>query len=223
MLDRKFRVLGVGSRLKILSSRPSTHTDKFGGTSNSVYAEVIGIGIIEPQEILQREPFLTVECSPFSDGDSLLLASPNAAPTIAEYRASLSESAALCESLSDVAKPAPGTPPSQVFLRGSGGWSLVKCVNKVLEVRNALREGGNGDDPASDTAVVRLSALACTAHLPGEDRLKAMELAQQGQLAGLLEYVQSALKEEGQRRLAVKALAGALGGGGEGSSRSSPD
>ena len=86
MLDRKFRVLGVGSRLKILSSRPSTHTDKFGGTSNSVYAEVIGIGILEPQEILQREPFLTVECSPFSDGDSLLLASPNAAPAIAEYR-----------------------------------------------------------------------------------------------------------------------------------------
>ena len=121
-----------------------------------------------------------------------------------------------------MAKPAPCTPPSQVFLRGSGGWSLVKCVNKVLEVRNALREGGNGDDPASDTAVVRLSALRARRNSQrGPSEGDGAGTA--GQLAGLLEYVQSALKEEGQRRLAVKALAGALGGGGEGSSRSSPD
>lgn len=212
MLERKFKVLDVGSRLKVLSSRPATHTDKFGGTSNSVYAEVIGIGILQPTEILQREPFLTVQCG---DEDSLLLASPDAAPAIAEYKASLAESAALCESLAEVAKPPPGTPPSQTFVRGSGGWTLAECVGKVLEARELLRCGGLGcatDEPESEASIVRLSALACTAHLPGEDRLKAMKLAQQGQLSAVLEYVQAALKEEGQRRLAKKALSNVLGG-----------
>ena len=53
--ERRFRLHEVGTRLKVLSVRPSTHTDKFGGSSSSVVAEVIGVGIIEPQAVLQRE------------------------------------------------------------------------------------------------------------------------------------------------------------------------
>lgn len=37
---RRFKLMSVGSILKILSWQPSTHTDKFGGTSSSIRAEV---------------------------------------------------------------------------------------------------------------------------------------------------------------------------------------
>lgn len=38
--ERKFRLMPTGTKLKVLSSRPSTHTDKFGGSSTSVLVDV---------------------------------------------------------------------------------------------------------------------------------------------------------------------------------------
>lgn len=116
------------------------------------------------------------------------------------------------EGLDDVAKPK-NTPPSKSFERGSNGWSLTDCVESVLEVREALRSSGLGysvDEPDSAGNTLRLSALACTAHLSGEMRFQAMELAQQGSLVALLEFVQAELEQEGQRRLAAKAISNAF-------------
>ena len=68
MKDRRFGLLEVGSRIKLLSVTPSVHRDKFGGSSPSFKAEVIGVGLLEPAAVLQKMPFMTVrpadeECS----------------------------------------------------------------------------------------------------------------------------------------------------------------
>ena len=68
MKDRRFGLLEVGSRIKLLSVIPSVHRDKFGGSSSSFKAEVIGVGLLEPAAVLQKMPFMTVrpadeECS----------------------------------------------------------------------------------------------------------------------------------------------------------------
>ena len=207
---RKFRLMATGTRIKILSSAPSTHTDKFGGSSVSVMAEVLGVGIIEPQQVLQHEPFLTVNAS---DEDTVLQSCEYAASSISEWEKELAEAANLCESLDEVAQPQ-GLSPSQSFSRGSGGWSLEKCIQGVLDARADLRCNGMGcevDEMENEVSLLRLSALACTAHLPGEARFDACELAQRGELSVLLQYVGDALKEEGQRRLANKALTGLFG------------
>jgi len=59
--ERRFQLLDIGSRVRVLSVKPSTHTDKFGGTSSSLLADVIGVGVLEPETVLgestaQREP-----------------------------------------------------------------------------------------------------------------------------------------------------------------------
>ena len=48
------RHLEVGSRVKLLSVTPSVHRDKFGGSSPSFKAELIGVGLIEPAAVLQK-------------------------------------------------------------------------------------------------------------------------------------------------------------------------
>merc|ERR1719215_2061678 len=73
MKDRRFGLLEVGSRIKLLSVTPSVHRDKFGGSSSSFKAEVIGVGLLEPAAVLQKMPFMTVrpadeECSLLSAG-----------------------------------------------------------------------------------------------------------------------------------------------------------
>lgn len=247
MQNRQFRVLPVGSRLKVLSCKPSTHTDKFGGSSLSMLAEVLGVGIIEPEDIVQKEPFLAVTCD---DDDCILSEPPTGAPagaatqTISESRAlewhaELAEAATTCQSLDDVASLEAVSKGQGKTSRwregGTGDWTLAEAVKAAMELRSELRlDGGSagGDDAqtaddaataetadeaateaaaateADPLATLRLSALASTAHLPGELRLEAMELAQAGQLSALLALVVDALQEEVRRRLAVKALAG---------------
>ena len=70
MQDRRFALLEVGSRVKLLSVTPSTHRDKFGGSSASYKAEVIGVGLLEPAAVLQKMPFMTVR--PAEESCSLL-------------------------------------------------------------------------------------------------------------------------------------------------------
>ena len=55
--ERRFALEPIGARVKVLSTRPSEKTDKFGGSSSSVLAEVIGVGIIEPASVLEKMPF----------------------------------------------------------------------------------------------------------------------------------------------------------------------
>ena len=56
-----------------------------------------------------------------------------------------------------------------------------------------------------------LSALAATVHLPGEQRLEAMALAREQRSASrVARFVEAALREEGRRRLALKALYAAV-------------
>lgn len=227
LVERKFRLLGVGSRVKVLTQRPSTHTDKFGGTSNSVLAEVIGVGIIEPDEVLQREPYMSVTCGV---NDAMGAAQyDHTEAELAEWHEALVGAAMQCAQLGDVALT--GTPPGPGTDMSTKDWSLPECIDSVRQLRRELQLGRSGGDDvdvaeamgvADSCAVVdeaastlQLSALASTAHLPGALRLEAMELARQGPtaLASLLELVQEALLEEARRRRAVKAIASALEGG----------
>jgi hypothetical protein len=209
MRERKFELIGVGTRVKVCSTRPSTHTDKFGGTSSSMLAEVIGIGIIEPESVLQREPFLTVMCD---DDDGLFLPPIDAPAGVgtaisaekqAEWQAALTEAATACASLSEMAETKMTPPPSQ----STPPSTLLDCVDRVVRLRNELHPP---DEDVEST--LRLLALACTAHLPGESRVQAMELAQQGELSRLLALVTELLQAEAGRRRARKALEDAFKG-----------
>jgi len=194
--DRQFALHRYGSRVKLLSVKPSTHTDKYGGTSASLMAEVIGIGLIEPAEVLEKMPFMTVECP---EEDELLPPPPVEADEEV-LLASLTDAAALCESLDDV--DSFKGPLSQETDRREGGWSLSGCVERVIELRGC---GG-----ASDGSRLVLSALAATAHLPGQQRLEAMAMAREQTAPRLVEWVETALQEESRRRLALKALYAAV-------------
>lgn len=212
MRERRFALEPVGARVKVLSVTPSTHTDKFGGTSQSVLAEVIGVGIIEPR-VLEKMPYMTIE-EPGDDG--LLQPLEEPLDGAAKRTADLAEAAALCETLEEVACfKGPLTRQTERELcnkGGGGGRSLGECVERVLELRSggAAAAGGDGgmdggDEVCASSRLV-LSALAATAHLPGATRYEAMCAASRGQAAQLVELVAGALDEEGRRRLALKAL-----------------
>jgi len=194
--ERRFQLLDIGSRVRVLSVKPSTHTDKFGGTSSSLLADVIGVGVLEPETVLAKMPFMTIECA---DDDALCVAPADTPADTAAWASKLAEAAALCESLETVTSYK--GPLSVASEQGADGeWSLGNCTDRVL----ALREG----DDVSDGSRLRLFALASTVHLPGEMRLRAMELAQRGELTELVTSVEEALQAEGRRRLALKALSG---------------
>ena len=227
MRERRFAVMPIGSRIKILSVRPSTHVDKFGGSSASLMAEVIGIGLLEPGEVVQKMPFMTVQCK---DDDGLLLPSEDGCPLLGVEEdaalAALEQSALLCQSLDGVAsfkgpltqaseREAAATPFASTG--GGGGddgaaavaatsaWSLSDCVGRVLRLRGCLA-------PADDSRRT-LAALAATAHLPGEKRFEAMKLTTLGEGSGpVVEYVSAELDLEAKRRLALKAIGSAFEG-----------
>ena len=194
MRERKFEVMAVGSRLKIVSLQPSTHQDKFGGSSQSLIAEVIGVGIIEPGQLFQKMPFMTVDCK----GEDRLLTSDEGCAIALE---ALEETALLCQSLDSVAS-FKGPLTRQTESESGREWSIAECVSSVLEYRGY-------DKPTDAIMCAPVSALAATVHLPGEVRYEAMRLAQQAGTSAdeLVQYVQKALEEESRRRLAVKALA----------------
>jgi len=192
--ERVFRVLEIGARVKVLSVRPSVHTDKFGGSSSSLLAEVIGVGVIQPESVLSKMPFMTISCA---REDSLLLPPADPPVDFAEVTASLHEAAALCETLDGVTNYK--GPLSQASERSEGGWPLSSRVERVLELR--------GHKDVCEGAKLALQALASTAHLPGGKRLEAMELAQRRQLNELVKLVEESLRDEARRRLAIKSLA----------------
>lgn len=175
---------------------------------------MLAIGLVCPESVLQREPFLTVECGS-DDG----LANENGCATTDSSSATTSEggttiatlleAADLCRSLSDVVAGAPGANsgggaaadwgPLAPAPQAAEEWSVQRCVEQVLAERGTA---------FSDGSCLRLTALATTAHLPGEVRFEAMELArQQMDPQRLADFVGGALREEGRRRLAIKSLA----------------
>ena len=200
MKVRKFSVMPLGSRIKILSVRPSTHVDKFGGSSTSLIATVIGIGILEPTRVLEKMPFMTIDC----DHHDRLLTALDQPITAANEEAltELRDAAMLCQSLDGVASfkgDLTRASEAEAVTGGRSSWSLTDCIDCVLQARQ-------GEERAEGCELL-LSALACTVHLPGSRRFEAMRLAQQGQNADCMRYVLESLQEEGQRRLAMKALA----------------
>ena len=196
MQDRRFALLEVGSRVKLLSVTPSVHRDKFGGSSPSFKAEVIGVGLIEPAAVLQKMPFMTVrpakeECSLLSAGGGVAAPGPGAA-------AALAEAAEICQGLEELASfKGPMTRKREV--EGSTR-TIDECVQQVLALR--------GCEGADEGTRVLLSALAATAFLPGDSRFEAMLLAQRGEGTAAVALVHAALEEESRRRLALKALSG---------------
>jgi len=207
MKERRFALKEYGTRVKVLSMTPSTHTDKFGGSSVSYMCQVIGVGVVEPTAVLAKMPFMTVDCE---DDDALLapakdlqtLASPDAAQAL--YNA-----AELCESLDEVVSfkgELTRATEKGISSGAEGGeastWSLKACVDEVLAQR------GYDAETTSEASRLTLSALAATVHLPGAKRFEAMSMAQQGKAAELVEEVAKALDEEGRSRLAKKALSG---------------
>jgi len=211
MAERRFAVLQVGSRLKVLSLKPSTHSDKFGGESVSMMIDVIGVGLFEPGEIVQKMPFMSIECDDADDG---LLMSPSAAdPKVVAEReaayAAIEEAAVLCQSLDEVASfkgPLTQASERQAAASEDAAWSLSDCVGRVVALRAVP-----GQEPPPEASWVTLAALATTVHLPGKLRFEAMRLAQQeahGGSQSVLDFVSSALQEEAKRRLALKAIGG---------------
>ena len=100
MQDRRFALLEVGSRVKLLSVTPSVHRDKFGGSSPSFKAEVIGVGLIEPAAVLQKMPFMTVR--PAEESCSLLRAGGGVAAPEPGAAAALAEAAEICQGLEEL-------------------------------------------------------------------------------------------------------------------------
>ena len=216
MRERRFALEPVGARVQVLSVTPSTHTDKFGGTSQSVMAEVIGVGIIEPREVLEKMPYMTIE-EPSDDGLLEPLVEPLSGA--AERTAELAEAAALCESLEEqrcFKGPLTRQTERELLDKGGGGRSLPECVERVVELRSASSGAADDECDASlcESSRLVLSALAATTHLPGATRYEAMRAAARGEAAQLVELVADALDEEGRRRLALKALS-SLDGKGE--------
>ena len=114
-----------------------------------------------------------------------------------EFEASLAEAAQTCASLEEITSF-----KGEITLRTekeTGSWSLEDCVNRVLDIR---------DEASCARSRLRLTALASTVHLPGKLKLEAMERAQLNDMSALAGFVDEALREEGRRRLALKALAG---------------
>lgn len=198
--ERKFKLLDIGSRIRVLSVRPSTHTDRFGGSSSSLLADVIGVGVIQPERVLAKMPFMTISCA---DDDSLLSVPclPTGAPSdIDSWQPRLMQAAALCQSLEDVSSYK-GALSAESERQAEGGWSLGDCTERVIELRR-------GDRVVCHSSRLLICALASTVHLPGEKRFRAMELAHNGELAQLLTLVEDELQQEARRRLALKALSG---------------
>jgi len=197
MAKRRFALRPVGSLIKVMSLTPATHTDKFGGSSASLMAEVMGIGIIEPEEVLEKMPFLTIKGN-LEDG--LLL--PPATPAAGDCEALL-EAAALCHRLDEIASFRGALTQAAERERGAdaGASSPIECVDELLALR-----GCEPSDVGNASRAV-LIALAASVHLPGSVRHEAMRLAQKEESARVLELVTSALEEEGRRRLAMKAIA----------------
>ena len=187
-------------------------------------AEVIGIGLLEPGEVVQKMPFMTVQCK---DDDGLLLTSEDGCPLLDvegdAALAALEQSALLCQSLDGVAsfkgpltqaseREAAATPfastggdDGAAAVAATSAWSLADCVGRVLRLRGCLA-------PADDSRRT-LAALAATAHLPGEKRFEAMKLTTLGEGSGpVVEYVSAELALEAKRRLALKAIGGAFEG-----------
>lgn len=200
MAERRFALLDVGSRVKILSMTPSTHTDKFGGTSSSMMCEVMGIGVISPDAVLEKMPFMTIECS----DDDTILQVPESELDVEMWASKLEEAANLCETLDEVAsfkgELTQAAARGVVGKESSGPWSLSACTDQLLSLR--------GCPEPSDGSRLLVSALAATCHLPGEKRYEAMQLAQAGNVVQTVDLVATALEEEARRRLAMKALAG---------------
>jgi len=194
MRERKFRVHPIGSAYKILSVKPSTHTDKFGGSSNSLMAEVIGTGTIEIAEVVEKMPFMTVQISteqpPRAEDVSV-------ADYLQDLEVEVSDAARVCADLEHITSFKGER--TRLTEQQSGSWSLQECVERVLELR---------DEDSCARNRLRLTALASTVFLPGELKLEAMERAQQNDIAALAAFVGDALREEGRRRLALKALSG---------------
>lgn len=196
MEARKFALEQLGTRIKVLSVTPSTHTDKFGGTSTSMMVQVIGVGLIEPTKVIEKMPFMTVECA---DDDALLSNTDRAPDGAAALGAELAKAAALCETLDDVTSfKGPLTREAEKADAGEA-WSLDACIKQVLSLRAA---------PDAEASRLVLSALATTVHLPGPLKLKAMRLAKDGHVQELCSFVAAELDEEGKRRLAKKAIVG---------------
>jgi len=194
MRERKFRVMPFGTSYKILSVQPSTHSDKFGGSSNSLKAEVIGTGIIEVASVIEKMPFMTVELCGEAEAAEPLQADKSEWEGL---EASLTEAAQLCADLDHVASFKGQL--TRFTEQASGSWSLDDCVDRVL--------GLSSEQPTARNRL-RLTALASTVHLPGELKMEAVAKAQQGDVSELAAFVGGALKEEGRRRLALKALSG---------------
>jgi len=197
MLERKFGLLGMGSRVKILSMTPSTHKDKFGGTSASMMCEVMGIGLIQPKEVLQKMPFMMIGCS---DDDALLQPPETEFPSseLSMRAAKLEEAANLCQDLDELASFK--GPLTQAAERGKEpAWSLSACTDQVISIR--------GRTTVCGSSRLLVSALAASVHLPGPVRYELMLMAHKGDAVKTVQLVTTALEEEARRRLAMKALA----------------
>ena len=140
-------------------------------------------------------PFMTVACA--AEEDSLLRPPVDSIEAADTWGSKLEEATALCESLDGVTSYK--GPLSQASERTDGSWSVHRCIERVLELRGC-------DEEVCKGSRLQLCALASTAYLPGELRLRAMELAQQGELLQLVTLVEGSLQEEARRRIAMKAL-----------------
>lgn len=196
MRERRFDLRSLGSRVKVLGFSPSTKSDKFGGSSNSLIVDVIGIGICSTlaSAVVEKMPFMKLDGESSEDVLPSEFACLGACSFVDDLKSELEKAAATCHDLEEVRSFMGGRMPTDDRV-----WSLGECAEQVIKLR--------GETPSAGSTLV-LCALAGTAYLPGSVRLEAMELAHQGKGTECVELVSSALQEEASRRLAMKALAG---------------
>ncbi|EKX38066.1 hypothetical protein GUITHDRAFT_165315, partial [Guillardia theta CCMP2712] len=58
LAERRFALCEFGVLLKVLSTSPSIHRNKYGERSDSIRAEVAGLRRVRVHEVFQKEPFL---------------------------------------------------------------------------------------------------------------------------------------------------------------------
>jgi len=58
LVERRFALCEYGVLLKVLSTSPSIHRNKYGERSDSIRAEVAGLRRIRVHDVFQKEPFL---------------------------------------------------------------------------------------------------------------------------------------------------------------------
>eukprot|EP00293_Proteomonas_sulcata_P019569 CAMPEP_0184296174 /NCGR_PEP_ID=MMETSP1049-20130417/7151_1 /TAXON_ID=77928 /ORGANISM="Proteomonas sulcata, Strain CCMP704" /LENGTH=228 /DNA_ID=CAMNT_0026605249 /DNA_START=26 /DNA_END=709 /DNA_ORIENTATION=+ len=201
MERRQFKLFDIGTELKVLSSKPSTHKNKHGEESNSLIVDVIGVRRVLVKSVPQREPFVAVETeaisatSPISDFQKELICDTFKA--CSELRSQLEIKD---QTLSEV-KETGRLPFTQLLGPGeSSPQSDDDLESMVAKVKFVLERDGKELEKKDESLLIALAALQ------GVDPDTKMKALTQIEDEDLVRIASEGLEDTRKSLLAMKSL-----------------